>query len=187
MLLTRRAGGLERNPTGLQILQALSNVSFLERPFHPLTLISMVRTALRARQRQYQTRCHLEELERQRARLEERVAERTRELSLSEARYRAYFEHFPECLFVVEVTADGRFLHEAYNPAGQRLTGLEPAAYRELAAKFEAFVEVLSEVRRNTSFRPAGVIEVKDRATGDRVTVDVDDAVRHLVGVVRGR
>ncbi len=31
-----------------------------------------------------------------------------------------------------------------------------------------------------------GVIEVKDRATGERVNVEVDEAVAHLVGVVRG-
>ena len=29
-------------------------------------------------------------------------------------------------------------------------------------------------------------IEVKDRATGERVNVEVDEAVAHLVGVVRG-
>jgi len=30
-----------------------------------------------------------------------------------------------------------------------------------------------------------GVIEVKDRATGDRVDVPVDDALAHLVALVR--
>jgi prolyl-tRNA synthetase len=31
-----------------------------------------------------------------------------------------------------------------------------------------------------------GVVEVKDRATGDRVQVPVDEAVERIVGVVRG-
>ena len=42
--------------------QALGNVSFLERPFHPTTLVSIVGSAVRARRRQYQTRTILENL-----------------------------------------------------------------------------------------------------------------------------
>src|SRR5262249_32403110 len=38
----------------------LGNVTFLERPFHPTTLISVARSALRARRRQYETRELLE-------------------------------------------------------------------------------------------------------------------------------
>jgi len=37
-------------------------VSFLERPFHPTTLSSMVRAATRARRRQYEARARLEEI-----------------------------------------------------------------------------------------------------------------------------
>jgi FixJ family two-component response regulator len=47
VLLTERGGGLERNPTAQRQMEALGNVAFLERPFHPTTLISVVRTALR--------------------------------------------------------------------------------------------------------------------------------------------
>ncbi|MDX6297461.1 MAG: prolyl-tRNA synthetase, partial [Nocardioidaceae bacterium] len=32
-----------------------------------------------------------------------------------------------------------------------------------------------------------GVIEVKDRRSGQRVNVEIGEAVEHLVGVVRGR
>jgi hypothetical protein len=39
VLLTRRAGTLERNPAALRLMSVLGNVSFLERPFHPLTLL----------------------------------------------------------------------------------------------------------------------------------------------------
>src|SRR3546814_16174740 len=42
----------------------LGNVNFLERPFHPTTLISLVRSALRGRRRQYDARARLEELHR---------------------------------------------------------------------------------------------------------------------------
>ncbi len=41
---------------------ALGNLSLLERPVRPTTLLSMVRTASRARARQYEIRDHLEEL-----------------------------------------------------------------------------------------------------------------------------
>ncbi|WP_010184946.1 PAS domain-containing protein [Sphingomonas sp. PAMC 26605] len=62
ILLTERGGGLERNPGAVRLLETLGNVTFLERPFHPTTLISLARAALRARVRQYQARARLEEI-----------------------------------------------------------------------------------------------------------------------------
>jgi hypothetical protein len=49
VILTERGGGLERNPSAQRHMEALGNVTFLERPFHQTTLISVVRTALRGR------------------------------------------------------------------------------------------------------------------------------------------
>jgi len=60
ILLTERGGGLERNPAAVRLLEILGNVTFLERPFHPTTLISLARAALRARLRQYEARARLE-------------------------------------------------------------------------------------------------------------------------------
>jgi PAS domain S-box-containing protein len=57
------------------------------------------------------------------AELEQRVAERTAALAKSEAQNRAYFEASEDCLSTVAVTQDGRFLHEGYNPHGERRTG----------------------------------------------------------------
>ena len=62
VLLTERGGGLERNPAANRHLELLGNVTFVERPFHPTTLISMARSATRARRRQYDARRRLEEL-----------------------------------------------------------------------------------------------------------------------------
>src|SRR5262249_55009599 len=56
ILLTRHGGGLERNPSALEMTRSLGNVTFLERPFHPTTLISVVQTGLRGRRRQYECR-----------------------------------------------------------------------------------------------------------------------------------
>jgi len=62
VLLTSRGGGLERNPAARRYLEVLGNVTFLERPFHPTTLISVARSALRGRRRQYDARARLEAL-----------------------------------------------------------------------------------------------------------------------------
>lgn len=62
VLLTVRGGGTERNPAAQRLAGLLGNVTFLERPFHPMTLISTVATALRGRRRQYEARARLEEV-----------------------------------------------------------------------------------------------------------------------------
>lgn len=79
VLLTQRGGGLERNPEASRFLEVLGNVTFLERPFHPTTLVSLAQSALRGRRRQYEARGRLEELNQLAADLERRVEERTAE------------------------------------------------------------------------------------------------------------
>ena len=92
VLLTRRGGGLERNPSAGRYLDTLGNVTFLERPFHPTTLVSLAQSALRGRRRQYEARARLAALHELTESLERQVAERTAALSASEARMRAIFE-----------------------------------------------------------------------------------------------
>jgi signal transduction histidine kinase/ActR/RegA family two-component response regulator len=79
VLLTQRGGGIERNPAAARYLQLLGNVTFLERPFHPTTLVSFARAAIRGRRRQYEARARLEELHALATGLEQRVEERTAE------------------------------------------------------------------------------------------------------------
>jgi signal transduction histidine kinase len=79
ILLTRRGGGLERNPAATRYLDVLGNVTFLERPFHPTTLVSLAHSALRGRRRQYEARGRLEDLHQLAEDLERRVEERTAE------------------------------------------------------------------------------------------------------------
>jgi PAS domain S-box-containing protein len=62
VLLTHQGGGPERNPDAVRLGQALGNVTFIERPFHPTTLVSVVGSAVRGRRRQYQTRAILQDL-----------------------------------------------------------------------------------------------------------------------------
>lgn len=89
VLLTHH-GGPEQNPASRLGLQ-LGNVTFLERPFHPVTLISLVTTALRGRRRQYEARDRLIDLSQSELRLqntletlEQQVEERTAQLRHNE-------------------------------------------------------------------------------------------------------
>jgi signal transduction histidine kinase/ActR/RegA family two-component response regulator len=79
ILLTLRGGGIERNPAARRYLETLGNVTFLERPFHPTTLVSLAQSARRGRKRQYDARARLEELHALAAELEKRVEARTAE------------------------------------------------------------------------------------------------------------
>jgi signal transduction histidine kinase len=106
VVLTEKGGGLERNPVATRQSQALGNVLFLERPFHPTTFVSVVETALRGRRRQYEAREHVEALHESEAHarhaeasvrvlnetLEARVQERTAELAAANRQLVAQIE-----------------------------------------------------------------------------------------------
>jgi signal transduction histidine kinase/FixJ family two-component response regulator len=62
ILLTQRGGIESPYPELQQFAEVLGNVNFLERPFHPATLASMVRAAARNRHRQYEARARHEEI-----------------------------------------------------------------------------------------------------------------------------
>ncbi|WP_421578726.1 ATP-binding protein [Shinella sp. M31] len=63
IILTHRGGGPERNPSAARLLEVLGNVSFIERPFHATTFVSVASSALRARRRQYEARLRIEALD----------------------------------------------------------------------------------------------------------------------------
>ena len=132
-------GRATRSAAQSALLQALGNAVLLERPLAAEALATAARAALRARGRQFQVREEvlareeaaqmLRELNRE---LERRVEARTAELRANEARFRAYFDAFPESLFVVGVaedaaTGDVAFAYEGFNPEAERVTGLRSA------------------------------------------------------------
>jgi PAS domain S-box-containing protein len=119
ILLTTRGGGLERNPAAVRHLDLLGNVTFLERPFHPTTLVSLARSALRARRRQYEARARL-------------IA-----LRESEARFRTLFDTMDEGFCVIEFL-DGPlgplsdYVHVQANAAYERHTGIPDVVGRRV-------------------------------------------------------
>ncbi|WP_263286975.1 ATP-binding protein [Pseudomonas sp. GL-R-26] len=89
VLMTNHRGP-QQNPASCFGAQ-LGNVTFLERPFHPVTLISLATTALRGRRRQYEARDRLIDLSQSKLRLqntletlEQQVEERTAQLRHNE-------------------------------------------------------------------------------------------------------
>ena len=101
VLLTLRGGGLERNPSAGRYLETLGNVTFLERPFHPTTLISLAQSALRGRRRQYDARARLIELK------------------TSEERYRQIVEG-AEDFAIVTLDSNGCII--SWNSGAERMT-----------------------------------------------------------------
>ncbi len=90
IVLMTHHGGREQNGSS-HLSGLLGNVTFLERPFHPVTLISLVSAALRGRRRQYEARDRLIDLSESELRLqrtletlEQQVEERTAQLRNNE-------------------------------------------------------------------------------------------------------
>ena len=90
IVLMTHHGGSEQNGSS-HLSGLLGNVTFLERPFHPVTLISLISAALRGRRRQYEARDRLVDLSESEARLqrtletlEQQVEERTAQLRSNE-------------------------------------------------------------------------------------------------------
>ena len=63
ILLTRGAHRSDPSSSPADLFALLGNVTFLERPFHPTTFISMARSAMKGRLRQYEARSRIEELD----------------------------------------------------------------------------------------------------------------------------
>ena len=88
ILLTKGRGGPQAN---LGLASKLGNVTILERPLHPVTLVSAARAALRARARQHLAERYVDELERSEIRLRE-----------SESKYRTLFNTMDEGFCIIE-------------------------------------------------------------------------------------
>ena len=103
ILLTKRSGSMSQH---IDFVEGLGNVTLIERPFHPVTLVSAARSALRARRRQREAERFIEEIDDNRRAL---VAERAL-LAKSEERLRVANEtlgqRFAEALAERRILAD---------------------------------------------------------------------------------
>lgn len=175
VLLTRQGGGPERNPDAMRLGQALGNVTFIERPFHPTTLVSIVGSAVRGRRRQYQTRAILEDL---------RESEGLLQTALNAGHLGALELHLPELELEASDTCKQFF--------GRRPD--EPFSYEDLLAS----VHFDDRARRNrvleTTIRSGGDYSIEYRniwPDGSQHWVDVraravrrlDGSIKSLVGV----
>lgn len=121
ILLTHKGGDLERNPAARRFLDTLGNVTFMERPFHPTTLISLAQSALRGRRRQYEARSRLIDLH------------------LGAAKYRSLFDSIDSGFCLIEMQYDDQgqpvdYVFLETNPAFARQTGLIDAVGRSMRA-----------------------------------------------------
>lgn len=108
-ILLTRGGGHERNPAARRYADLLGNVTFIERPFHPTTIVSLAESALRGRRKQYDARDRLEALHR------------------SDERFRAAINAVQGVLWTN--SADGRM--DGTQVGWGALTGQSPDEYRD--------------------------------------------------------
>lgn len=88
LVLIARGYSIDLNPETARLTHILGNVTFVERPFHPSTLISSVQSALRGRRRQYEARERMDKLREINETLETRVEERAMALEATQEQLR---------------------------------------------------------------------------------------------------
>ncbi len=198
IMLTRQ-GGVDRNPIATRLSRILGNVSFLERPFHPTTLVSVAVTALRGRRRQYEARARLDELGSREAQLRElnatlesRIAEAVDERALAEEALRqsqkmevvgqltgGVAHDFNNLLTIIRSSVD--FLRRPDLPEDRRRRYMDAVSDTvDRAAKLTG--QLLAFARRQ-ALKPEtfevgeclrGVADMVDTVTGARIHVTVD-------------
>jgi PAS domain S-box-containing protein len=173
ILITSR-GGIERNPAAGRLLGVLGNVTFLERPFHPTTLVSLAQAALRGRRRQYDARARLVTLHQ------------------SEQRFRAAIKAVQGVLWTRN--AEGEMLGE--QPGWAALTGQTAEQYAghgwtaavhpdDVGPTLEAWAAAVSELRTYRFEHRLRTADGQWRVFSVRAipTFDQDGAMSEWVGV----
>ena len=188
VLLTQRGGSVERNPALQRASGTLGNVSFLERPFHPTTLVSAVHTALRGRRRQYEARERIEEIRRGEAQLERRVAERTAELEAANrmlAGQIAERERVESALRQAQrLEAVGQLTsgiaHDFNNLLTVVLGNVEQMKKLETDARTQRRLSMMEEASRRGARLTAQMLAFSRRQKLEPRSVDLNDTVRSM-------
>ena len=159
-------------------VRALGNVTLLERPVRVASLVTSTQTALRARERQYHAREHLQELD--------TIAQA---LSESEARLKALFSN--AAVGIAEITGDGRFA--LVNDALCRILGESRGRLlsRSIAevTHGEDRDQVVNELRRLVKGEQDALIGERRfvRRDGETIWVKLAIALAREAGVVDAR
>lgn len=95
------AGGGTDSPTAIALLESLGNVTVLERPTHVVTLISSLRSAIKARRRQYELRDRIAALEKAEANVRD-----------SEREFRRLVETSMEGIWQVDLDGHTRYVNQ---------------------------------------------------------------------------
>lgn len=127
LLMLLSAGHPLEREAGVDELGARRNVTFLERPLRPFTLVASVRSLLRARRHQYEVRDLVRELESFTRSLEARVECRTAALRESNARLQqevAERERLQQVNMEISTQERQRFAQDLHDGLCQQLSSL---------------------------------------------------------------
>jgi len=175
VLLTHQGGGPERNPDAARIGQALGNVTFIERPFHPTTLVSIVGSAVRGRRRQYEARAILADLTESGSLLQ---------TALTAGQLGTWELHLPDLLFQASASCKSAFGRDVEGPFAYQ--DLERAVHPDDRARRDESVTRTVEQGHDYSieFRniwPDGSLHWVD--VRGRPVYRTDGSIKSLVGV----
>ncbi len=165
VVLTARADVPERNVAAIRLQDALGNVTFVERPFHPTTLVNVVRAAVRSRRRQYGAREVLERMDLLSRELQHRtknllaVIQAIASASLQENRGKESFIQRLHALakaqdLIIEGAGRGALMWQLVKSAvesfGTRVSAQGPEVFLNAAAA-QGFALVLHELATNAA------------------------------------
>jgi signal transduction histidine kinase len=167
----------ERTWNAVRALDDVANVTLLERPLRPITLLSAVQVSLRSRRRQYQMRSMNEELER-------RVLARTTELQrlITEAEGFSYTISHDLRSPLRAIVSSSQILIEDYGellpPEGKEELRIQADAANNLAKLIDDLLH-LSRLSRE-EIRPAD-LDLSDIAEGVAHQLSLDSQATHCV------
>ncbi len=187
------------SPHAAQMLDTFGNVSFIERPVQVTTLISVVRAALRGRNRQYQLRAHVVERERTAQALSESQQELRGALAASQTakeQLREFNENLEQ--LVARRTAEADQRAEQLRRMASVLAQTEQRERRRLAQVLHDHLQQLlvaaklnigllrNRTRESTLLAPLGQVnELLDQAIGASrsLTVELSPPILYEAGL----
>ena len=184
IFLTRRG---EHSPLAQRAVETLGNILLLERPAKASMLVSAARAALRERQRQYQTRSHLEMLREARDAAED--------ASRAKSEFLANMSHEIRTPMTVFLAAIEHLRHIDSNPERRHLLGMADQSAKRLRSLIDDIldfsriearkIDLLQEPfdLRQCVGEAAGIFTLTAQEKGIRLATDISaDAPLMVVG-----